>query len=181
MSLIVNLWGPPSSGKSTQAAGLFYKLKMRSIECELITEKAKDLTWEENYNALKNQLYVSANQLYRQERVEDKVDVIVTDSPILLGLFYNQEKDYKIRNAYENMMLEIFNSKDNLNVWVRRKHKYNNNGRNQTEEQSNDLCDKMLKFFEYHNIPVLTVDGTTKGLDDMFNSVISTLRKDKKI
>ena len=41
-TLIINLIGGPGSGKSTTAAGLFYKLKQMGIDCEMALEFAKD-------------------------------------------------------------------------------------------------------------------------------------------
>jgi uridine kinase len=41
-SLIVNIYGMPSAGKSTTAAGVFSELKWLNIDCELATEYAKD-------------------------------------------------------------------------------------------------------------------------------------------
>ena len=40
--LVVNLTGAPGAGKSTGAAYVFSQLKMRGINCELVTEYAKD-------------------------------------------------------------------------------------------------------------------------------------------
>ena len=177
MALIVNLFGSPSAGKSTQAAGLFYKLKMRGIQCELITEKAKDLTWEQNFTALNHQLFVSGNQVYRQERVENKVDVVITDSPILLGLFYNTDPNQETKKLLEKLLLSIFKRKDNINVWINRKHNYNTVGRNQNEEEATAISEKISKFLDYHKIPVITIDGTVKGLEEIFNLVLRTLNE----
>lgn len=50
--LIVNLFGQPSCGKSTNSARLFAMLKDLNINCELVTEYAKELTWEERHRTL---------------------------------------------------------------------------------------------------------------------------------
>lgn len=50
--IVINLFGGPGSGKSTGAAYIFSQLKMKGINCELITEYAKDKTWEKNFVAL---------------------------------------------------------------------------------------------------------------------------------
>lgn len=44
-SRIINLWAGPGSGKSTIAAYVFSKLKMKNINCELVTEYAKQLVY----------------------------------------------------------------------------------------------------------------------------------------
>lgn len=177
MTLIINYLGGPSAGKSTMASGLFYKLKMKGINTELITEYAKDKTWEKNYTALNNQLYISANQIYRQERVENQVDVIVTDSPIILGSFYWNDKNLKKTNSYNNLLLEIFKEKNNMTIFVKRKKVYNPIGRNQTEEEAEEIDRKILNFLEHNKICYVTVDGTVKGLDELFEIVLEELNK----
>lgn len=59
--LVVNLFGVPGAGKSTGAAYVFSKLKMKGINAELVTEFAKDIVWENNSRGLKNQEYIFRN------------------------------------------------------------------------------------------------------------------------
>ena len=101
--LIINLFGGPGTGKSTTAAALFYKLKMMGINCELVTEFAKDITWEKNKKALACQPYVFGKQCYRIERCVDQVDVIITDSPLPLSILYNKDKGQKNKRAYKDL------------------------------------------------------------------------------
>ena len=86
--LVVNLFGPPGAGKSTGAAYVFSKLKLAGVNAELVTEFAKDKVWEDNKLALANQAYLFGEQYYRLTRLGGKVDVAVTDSPLLLSNFY---------------------------------------------------------------------------------------------
>lgn len=174
-TLIISFFGGPGSGKSTQAAGLFYRLKMKSVNCELITEYAKDKTWENNQVALNNQLYISANQIYKQERVEGQVDVIITDSPIILGLFYWNDENKDKTLYYKKLIFEIFNEKNNLNIYVRRKKAYNPIGRNQTEDEAKELDNKIGSFLSDNKLPYTTVDGTVAGLEEIYNIVAQKL------
>ena len=91
-TVVINLYGGPCCGKSTVAAGLFYELKCKGIECELTGEVAKDKVWDDNPWVLRNQPYIFGKQLHRIWRLEDKVDLIVCDSPILLSMIYSQEE-----------------------------------------------------------------------------------------
>lgn len=59
-TLVVNLFGGPGSGKSTGAAYVFARLKMLGYNAELVTEFAKDKTWEKNETALAAQDYITA-------------------------------------------------------------------------------------------------------------------------
>ena len=87
-TLIVNLYGGPGTGKSSGAAYIFSKLKMAGIDAEYVTEFAKDKVWENNTEAFKCQFYISGKQAFRISRCFGKVDVIITDSPIVLGKIY---------------------------------------------------------------------------------------------
>lgn len=85
----INFYAGPGAGKSTVAAGLFSIMKFHGINCELVSEYAKDLTWERS-SVLKGdgQLKILGEQSWRLLRLSGKVDYIITDSPILLNTFY---------------------------------------------------------------------------------------------
>ena len=74
---VINLYGGPSSGKSTQASGLFYKMKQQGYNVELVNEFAKECVWEDNVPMLKDQLWVLAHQHRKLVRLRDKVDYII--------------------------------------------------------------------------------------------------------
>ena len=86
--LVVNLLGGPGSSKSTSAALLFAILKRKDINAELVTEFAKSAAWENNVKAIENQAYVFGKQCYKMSRCADDVDVIITDSPLILSIIY---------------------------------------------------------------------------------------------
>lgn len=59
-TLLVNLYAGPGAGKSTGAAYIFAKLKMAGVDCEYVSEYAKDRVWQEDQFPLKHcQLYVT--------------------------------------------------------------------------------------------------------------------------
>jgi Ni2+-binding GTPase involved in maturation of urease and hydrogenase len=89
--IVINLFGPPGSGKSTGAAEVFAALKKLGVNAELVTEFAKDKAWEHNLKAVNNQAYVFGKQCYRMSRCADEVDVIITDSPLFLSIIYNKD------------------------------------------------------------------------------------------
>ena len=87
-TLIVNIFGGPGAGKSTTMAGVFSQLKRLDIDCEQVTEFAKDLVWEDRQETFKDELYIFAKQAHRLFRVNGKVDVIITDRPLILTNLY---------------------------------------------------------------------------------------------
>ena len=50
----------------------------------MVSEFAKDLVYENRMDTMKDELYIFAKQNHRLFRVKDKVDVIITDRPLLL-------------------------------------------------------------------------------------------------
>jgi hypothetical protein len=130
--LVVNFFGGPGAGKSTQAAILFAKLKMEGFNAEYVQEYAKDQTWQEGWRVLSNQIYVFGKQHQRMWRLQDKVDVIVTDSPIVMGLAYSQG----LSDTFFKLVHEEFSKFDNFNVWLNRGETYQQVGRTQDIAQA---------------------------------------------
>ena len=132
--LVVNLFGGPGCGKSTTAAWLFSELKQRQISCEYVTEFAKDLTWERNLDALSCQEYVFGNQSYRMSRVKDKVDVLITDSPLPLSIIYNHGR--LMEPEFSRLVWQVYNKYDNINFYLTRPSIYDETGRNESKEEA---------------------------------------------
>ena len=49
---VINIFGGPGTGKSVTAAKLFAELKIQNKNCELITEYAKELVYDESYKVI---------------------------------------------------------------------------------------------------------------------------------
>lgn len=159
MTKVINLFAGPGAGKSTTAAALFVELKRRDLKCELVTEYAKDMTYERRSNILADQLYILAKQSRRIDRLKGVVDYIVTDSPLLLGLMYVPTNYYP---SYRNLVLEVFNSSENCNFYIKRVKKYQSYGRSQTEEEAKIIDQRIrTEIFPYLNfIEIVNGDNT---------------------
>lgn len=163
---------------STGAAFIFSQLKMRGINCELITEYAKDKTWEKNMEALSCQEYIFGNQSFRMKRCRDKVDVIITDSPLPLGIFYNTNP--VLGEHYENLVLDVFNTYENMNYVLVRDKPYNPIGRNQTEAESDEIGDRIQFFLEDHDIPYTLGLGSERFYNFIITEVLLALKARKE-
>ncbi len=153
---IINLLGQPGASKSTTAAGLFFQMKHNGYNVELVTELAKDITWEGHNNLLDDQLYLLANQNRRLERLRGKVQYIITDSPILLGLAYIKPEH---PDSLKRLILDIFNSYYNINFFIERVKPYVQIGRNQTEEEAAQISDKILGILYDNKISYSKIKG----------------------
>lgn len=177
--LIVNLFGSPGTGKSTGAAYIFSKLKMAGINAELVTEFAKDKVWEETHAPFENQLYMLAKQYFRITRCENKVDVIITDSPILLSLIYNNDKE-RLGKDFDSLVKHLFRYYNNYNVMLKRVKPYNPVGRFQTEEESNKLSGKIENMLLDLGIPYFSFNSNIDGYNEIADNIISKLLKKKE-
>ena len=142
--LVVNIYGEPSAGKSTMAADVFASLKMMHVNCELVTEFAKDLVWDGNTKGMQNQAYLFGNQYYRLTRIEDSVDVAVVDSPLLLNIIYNHDK--RLQWHFNEMVAYVDAQFDTLNVLLKCKNSsYESVGRVHSQDESIQIA-KDIEF-----------------------------------
>ena len=151
MCKIINLFGEPGVGKSALAAYIFYRLKVLGYNCELCTEFAKDMVYENNDNALGNQSYIFGQQMQKINRLKNNVDIIITDSPLFLcGLYV---KDDKIANNFFNLVYQLFNSFDNYNYLLKRTHNYVHDGRLQDETGAKEIRDELIAALIHYKVP----------------------------
>lgn len=177
--LVVNMFAAPGSGKSTLSAYVFSKLKMAGVNAELALEYAKDKVWEESVEVFKNQAYIFGKQYFRLSRVNGKVDVVITDSPILLSCFYNNQPE--LGENFNNMCLDVFHSFTNYNVFLNRVKPYNPAGRFQTEEESDALVQPMRDMLAKFGITYKEYDGNLEGGDKIVTDVLRILHLQEKI
>lgn len=149
---VIQFFGGPCTGKSTTAAELFVAMKKQGHKVELVHEIAKDITWDENFTLLSEQDLILTMQNHLQRRLVGKVDYVISDTSLLLGLFYAPHNFLK---TYEQFLMEIWSSYTNINVLLDRNPDfgYQQEGRNQSEEQANLLDQKIRQFFKDKSIP----------------------------
>lgn len=170
MTKIINLYGAPGSGKSTGAAYIFSKLKLKNINCELVTEYAKDKVYEGSTEVFKNQVYIFGKQYFRIFKLLDKVDYIITDSPLSLSLMYNQQEF--IEDELGALVSKIYNSMNNMNYLVKRVKPYNPSGRFQDENASDIIAQGFEQWLKINEIDFKCIDGNEIGYDSIIKDVI---------
>jgi predicted ATPase len=121
-TLVINLFGGPGCGKSTTMARLFADLKTRGYNVEMVSEFAKDLVYEQRQETMKDELYIFAKQHHRLFRVVDKVDIIITDRPLLLtniyASLYLPDDDFK--EDLKRLVRTTFMNFNNFNLMLNR-------------------------------------------------------------
>lgn len=166
---VINLFGGPGCGKSTTATGVFSLLKIHGVNCEYVSEYAKDRAWEGTLEITHNPFYITAKQHHRQFRLKDKVDVIVTDSPILIAMAYT---DWK---SHADMCRYLFSTFDNDNYVIKRVKKYNPSGRVQNAKEARAKDDRIIDLLQDDNINFKMVNGDVKGINTITSNILKEL------
>ena len=170
MTKIINLFGGPGIGKSSISAGLLYRLKKQHISCDNPYEFPKLLAWDENHSAIRDQLFVLANQHRGIVKSYGKVDYIILDSPIILSLTYKNKyrsQEYPATlygDTFDKMLLEIHNQYENINIVLDRSDGiHNSNERYQNLQESIILDEVIENSLVQHDLPYhkIKVDDNT--------------------
>jgi hypothetical protein len=176
-SLIINLFGGPGCGKSSMCASIFSYLKWNNIDCEMALEYAKDCVWTNTESLLKNQTYIFGQQHNRIFHLIGKVPIIITDSPLLLSILYDNDNNL----ALQALALSEFLKLNNKNYFLVRRKTYNPNGRLQTESEAKQLDTKLKMLLDRYNIAFSEVEGVPENAEIIGKEIISLLKKDNKI
>jgi hypothetical protein len=160
-AIVVNLFAGPGAGKSTTCAGVFSLLKLHGVECEMVTEYAKDMVWEGRDFIFKNQLYILGKQYHRLLRLKDKVDFIITDSPIFLSAIYGDDES----SSFKQVVYSKFSEFLNINFYIQRVKPYHQIGRNQTEKEAKELDDIVKQKIDEYKMTYDKVPGNIIGIN----------------
>lgn len=156
---IVNFYGGPGSGKSSMASAVFSELKFMKVEVELVNEYAKKKVWEEAYKVFECQFYVCAKQAYDIFNVSKHVDLIITDSPIIMSLAYtNGDK------LLDDLMIREHKKYEGIDIFLTRTKEYNSKGRYQTEEEAKEKDILIKKILKETQVSYIEFEGEKKSL-----------------
>lgn len=179
-TLVVNLIGGQGSGKSTMMADLFAQLKWHNIDCEMCSEFAKELVWEERKETFKDELYIFAKQNHRLFRCKGKVDVIITDRPLIMSIVYNHvygnPENMDWNNAYEDIVANTFNQYNNYNILLKRVKPFNPNGRNESENEALAFDLRFRNFLNWAEIPYEEFDGSKENVEIIGEKIIQLMK-----
>jgi hypothetical protein len=124
--IMINFFGPPGVGKTKMAADVFSSMKLRHMSVGQAPEYAKDMLMrlprigsnEDIATFLTTrQLHIFAEQHLRQQVLEGVFEYGVTDSPLLMSIFYAPKQYYA---SFASMVKEVFDSYRNINFYLTR-------------------------------------------------------------
>lgn len=174
-TVIVNCFAGPGAGKTTCAWEIASELKKRGIEAEYVGEYAKELVWDGNSElldgSLQSQQHLYDVQHHRVQRLIGKVDVVVTDSPAILGAMYLKEPN----SEFEYNIISDFNKQHNFNLFINRGNTFQQAGRIHNLDESKAIDNNIKNFLEKYNIYYGTYEHST--IDKVVNNIEVHLNK----
>ncbi len=171
---VINFFAGAGAGKSTTAAGLFHVMKKLVYSVELVTEYAKDKVYDEASRVMKDQLYMLAHQNRRLERLRDKVDYAITDSPLLLSGYYGCQ--YGLHpEIIVPLAKALFATYENINFFIERTKKFNPTGRIGGLDNAL-MADIGIKDMIYHYSYITIIDD-----DDLLKTLSRHLGLEEQI
>jgi hypothetical protein len=178
MSTIINFFGGPGIGKSTQASGLFTEMKKYHMNVEYTYEFPKEVAWEGNISQLKDQFFITANQHRNISRLYGKVEYIIVDSPIVLGCFYenrygeNYPASFYGMTGLSNFLWKLFKQYNNINILLTRNEEtYDPNGRLQNLQEAVEIDNDIKETLLINNIPFIEFSVNSNTAMDIFKYI----------
>lgn len=177
-TIVVNLFGEPSAGKSTCAMDITAQLKRHGINAEYVSEFAKDKVYENNGEIFKHQEYIFGKQSFKMGRVKDKVQVMIVDSPLILSAVYNTDK--MLGEDFNKTVLNVFNSYNNRNYLLTRHYSYENKGRFQNEDEAKEVRKEIIDKLNQYNIKYEEIASTESNCEYIVEEVMEEIRNEQQ-
>lgn len=174
-NVVINFISSPCSGKSTMASLLYAELKMMHLNAEYVQEIAKKKIYEKKFDELNNQYNISKEQYDIIKAVSTQVKYTITDSGIMVNLFYNKFYENNICNVekVEKIFKEKLSEFNNINIFLERNedHPYQNEGRVHTKDQSKQISKKMEEMLLQYNLPYKKFVSHRDNIKDIINYI----------
>ncbi len=171
---VINLIGGPGCGKSLMSCLLFSELKIRGYVVEYAQEYVKKLIWKNDIQILNNQHYIITKQYKLINELNNHVEFIITDSPILLGLYYNRHNKNNICDIQktEEEIKKYISEFNNINVFIERGlYKFEQQGRIHTEDESKNIDIKLLNILDELDYQYSSFKSSKDSVNDIINYI----------
>ena len=182
--LIINIFGAPGVGKSTLAKKL--QEFMSKYKPALVEEFATFLIKEGRENELENQTFVSSNQAKMLENGFKQSNLVISDSPIDLGIIYNNFNANKNDKESSDYIFEVHNIVSNANtkyesidIFIKHDQEsekgYSMQDRVHTLQESKFLEEDISRYLLYYERKPIAVDRSCD-----IETLIDTIKENPK-
>jgi len=134
----INLYGGAGCGKSITATNIRAQLGFKGYDIELVDECIKDWTYIPRIPKDCDSFYLQAGQIQKEDiRLRAGVDLIVSDSPLMLQYFYAYHHKVPLQEPMRLAALEFEKLYPALHIFIDREDKfYDEVGRYETLPQA---------------------------------------------
>jgi nicotinamide riboside kinase len=175
-AIVVNLIGGPGVGKTILTHELVAKIKRKFYSCDISAEYIKRKLREQALKVIQSQIYIFGKQQFQLFTMKDDVDVIITDSPILLSAIYDKSECPHLKA----LIMKEYNSYHNLMYYIERDPSvpYEKEGRYQDLKGAKEVDKKVKDFLYDNNVAYKTLIGIGKrSRKQVVKDVIKMLTK----
>lgn len=171
--LVINFFGGPGVGKSTNALLTAGRLKRQGIETEYAEEWIKGHLYAGGKWGFSDQRYTFAKQRKQiLERLSNpKVTVVVTDSPFLLSAVYGATSQ-----AFKDDVVDQFLQLNNLNIVLTRDIPYSPVGRRGDARSAAGVDLQILDVLKRYGISYVEARGSDADII-AWNLAVNRLRE----
>lgn len=170
---IIELYGGPGCGKTEAAHRLCSKLKQAHVPVEMVPEYAKKWAYEQRSIDSLDEFYIFGKQTHAESSLLGKVDVVVTDRPVMLSAVYaTMYAEHGISMAVAHATTRFYEEvatrgHRRIAIIVPRKHRYDHRGRFEDEEQAK-LVDHVIEetIASWAGVGYFAWDGMYCGVSD---------------
>ncbi len=162
----INLISGPGSGKSLTATNIRAQLGFKGYDIELVDEVIKDWTYIPRIPTSCDSLFLQASQIEKEDiRLRAGVELIVSDSPLMLQYFYAKWHDVPLQKPMLQASLEFEEKYPSLHLFIEREDKfYSEVGRYEKLEEAKriDLAIKetlSVNGFDFSSFSCLSQDS----------------------
>lgn len=178
MTKVINLYGGPGTGKTTNRSRLFTVFKDAGLEVEEVSEYVKMWAWEKRKPVDFDQFYFFGKQCRSEYPLFHKVDYIITDSPVAISGYYAQLFGTPFQATCFRQMVQVYydmcaqKGVEHIHVFLKRMKPYNPKGRFQTADEAVAIDGEMKHYLKSLGIKFIEVDGNAEGMAELYSQLI---------
>jgi hypothetical protein len=137
-----------------------------------------------DFDTLNNQYHVTKKQFELLQQINGHVDFIVTDGPLIHGIYYNKYNKDNISNIdkTEKYILNCFSKFNNINIVLDRiNRKYETEGRIQSEDEAKDIDVVLKHLLKINSIEYKNYPSEEKSVQNIIDFIISFIQKNVNV
>lgn len=152
-----------------------WELKWRAINVDMAPEYAKDVVYEESIKKLDYQIYVFSKQHHRMNRINNKVDILIAEAPLLLSAVYDKTNN----KLFHDFIFQEHNEFHNFNIYLQRNEAhFDPRGRVQKSVGEAKAVDERVKeFLTKYNIDYTVMESRKDNLVPLADMVEAEFKK----